>query len=246
MQRLALRSVQRVLASRGASAPLGSVGSTSTQLTSSTSAADSFFPAAAAVTHQQVASMASASFGRVTDEDRRWWLIHLECAPDVGPGTFCSWLDSCGTHTTKKLIERNVWTVEQVAALSSDQVDELRYKEGCIHMDIVWEHARTILVPLRARSAGGSAETSLQDRILELRKKRELERRRDEVLQTREDAVAARERTLQELRDSIAKKKELLRQRQQAAAAAAAAANGGEAGVESTIDRLANQPPEKK
>jgi hypothetical protein len=133
-----------------------------------------------------------SSFGRITDEDRRWWLVHLECAPDVTPGTFVSWLDNCGTHTTKKLIERNIWTIEQVANLSSDQVDELRYKEGCLHMDVVWEHARTVLVPLKARTAGiSSEESSLQDRILELRKKRE------------------------QLREQVEKKRQMLRMRQQ-------------------------------
>lgn len=161
-----------------------------------------------------------SSFGRITDEDRRWWLVHLECAPDVSPGTFITWLDNCGTHTTKKLIERNIWTIEQVANLSSDQVDELRYKEGCLHMDVVWEHARTVLVPLRARAAGASAEqSSLQDRILELRKKRELEKRRREILEERQDTVQSREDTLRALKEQVAKKREMLRMRQQAAAA---------------------------
>jgi hypothetical protein len=162
------------------------------------------------------ASRAISSYGRVTDEDRRWWLVHLECAPDVTPGTFVSWLDNCGTHTQKKLIERNIWTIEQVAALSSDQVDELRYKEGCVHMDVVWEHARTVLVPLQARGAGMSAEqSSLQARVLELRKKRELERRREEILQERSETVESREATLRQLREQIERKREALRQRQQ-------------------------------
>lgn len=164
---------------------------------------------------------ALSSFGRITDEDRRWWLVHLECAPDVTAGTFISWLDNCGTHTTKKLIERNIWTIEQVANLSSDQVDELRYKEGCLHMDVVWEHARTVLVPLKARQGGMSAEhSSLQDRILELRKKRELEKRRREIIDERKDTVQSREDTLRALRDQVEKKRQMLRMRQQAAAAA--------------------------
>jgi hypothetical protein len=157
-----------------------------------------------------------SSYGRITDEDRRWWIIHLECCPDVTPGTFVSWLDSCGTHTTKKLIERNIWTIEQLAALSSDQVDELRYKEGCVHMDVVWEHARTVLTPLASRGRAADGDTALHDRIMELRKKRELERRRGEVLKERADTVAGREATLKELREQIAAKKEALRAKQRA------------------------------
>lgn len=177
---------------------------------------NSFSFAAAGPAALVSASRAISSFGRITDEDRRWWLIHLECCPDVTSGTFVSWLDNCGTHTTKKLIERNIWTVEQVAGLSSDQVDELRYKEGCIHMDVVWEHARTVLVPLKARTAGMSAEAStLHDRILELRKKRELEKRRQEILQERKDTVESREESLRALREAVEKKRAALRQRMQ-------------------------------
>ncbi|KAK7194880.1 hypothetical protein NESM_000409200 [Novymonas esmeraldas] len=151
--------------------------------------------------------------GRVTNEDRRWWLVHLECAPDVTPGTFVSWLDCCGTHTTKKLIERNVWTIEQVAELDSDRVDELKYKDGCLKMDIVWEHARTIIAPLRQREVSGGVETALQSRILELRKKRELERQREAVLKERATVNDKREEALQKLRDSIAAKKAALRKK---------------------------------
>ncbi|RNF11506.1 uncharacterized protein Tco025E_06651 [Trypanosoma conorhini] len=156
-----------------------------------------------------------ATGGRVTNEDRRWWLIHLECAPDVTPGTFVAWLDCCGTHTTKKLIERNIWTIEQVAQLDSDQVDELKYKEGCLKMDVVWEHARTILTPLQQREATGGVESELQSRILELRKKRELERKRGELLKERASINEQREATLRKLREAIAAKKAALLQKKQ-------------------------------
>lgn len=166
-----------------------------------------------------------ASFGRVTDEDRRWWMVHLECAPDVTAGTFVSWLDSCGDHTTKKLVERNVWSIEQVAALSSDEVDELRFREGCVHMDVVWEHARTIIAVLKTRSKVGVQDTVLHDRIMELRKKRELERRREELLKQHKETAEEREARLEELRAAIAKKRELLRRRQRAAADGAPASD---------------------
>ncbi|KPA73143.1 putative mitochondrial hypothetical protein [Leptomonas pyrrhocoris] len=159
------------------------------------------------------AARAIATSGRVTNEDRRWWLVHLECAPDVTPGTFVSWLDCCGTHTTKKLIERNIWTIEQVAALDSDRVDELKYKDGCLKMDIVWEHARTIITPLRQREVGGGVESELQSRILELRKRRELERQRESTLRERAEVNEKREETLRKLRESIAAKKAALRQK---------------------------------
>ncbi|EPY37181.1 hypothetical protein STCU_00116 [Strigomonas culicis] len=193
-----------------------------------------------------VGSRAIATNGRVTNEDRRWWLIHLECAPDITPGTFVSWLDCCGTHTTKKLIERNLWTIEQVADLDSDQVDELKYKEGCLKMDVVWEHARTIITPLRQREVSGGVESELQNRILELRKKRELERKRAEIVSERSSVNEAREATLQKLRDSIAAKKAALREKMQRAQARQA---GGDAApedpvgesVSSVMDRVAPQ-----
>lgn len=197
-----------------------------------------------------------ATSGRVTNEDRRWWLVHLECAPDVTPGTFVSWLDCCGTHTTKKLIERNIWTIEQVAELDSDRVDELKYKEGCLKMDVVWEHARTIITPLRQREVSGGVESELQSRILELRKKRELERQRDATVQERAVVNEKREETLRKLRESIAAKKAALRrkleeQRGGEAATAPAAASSAEAAVSedesvgNVVERMggAGKPP---
>ncbi|CUG91339.1 Hypothetical protein, putative [Bodo saltans] len=154
--------------------------------------------------------------GRVTNEDRRWWLVHLECSPDVTPGTFIAWLDCCGTHTTKKLIERNVWTIEQVATMDSDTVDSLKYSEGCLKMDIVWEHARTVIGPLKQREVSGGVESELQDRIQQLRKKRELERRREEIISERVQTSSDREATLEKLRANIAAKKaELLKKQQE-------------------------------
>ena len=197
---------------------------------------------------------AIATSGRVTNEDRRWWLVHLECAPDVTPGTFVSWLDCCGTHTTKKLIERNIWTIEQVAELDSDRVDELKYKDGCLKMDIVWEHARTIITPLRQREVSGGVESELQSRILELRKKRELERQRESTLKERAVAHEKREETLRKLRESIAAKKAALRQKlesqqqQQSEGeepAGDAAPVAGES-VGSVVDRMAGSSPRQQ
>eukprot|EP00759_Apiculatamorpha_spiralis_P044719 PhF_6_TR4162/c0_g1_i1/m.5590 len=168
-----------------------------------------------------------ASYGRITDEDRRWWKIHLESHPDVTLGTFVSFLDSCGTHTTKRLIERNVWTVEQVSQLTEDEVEVLRYKDGCIHMDVVWEHARSIAPELRKRETGGGTTTDdLQLKVLELRKKRELERRKQEILANRAQEVESRQERITLMKDEIAKKKEELR-RKQAEREKAKAGGGG-------------------
>ncbi|KAG5487356.1 hypothetical protein CUR178_08442 [Leishmania enriettii] len=202
-----------------------------------------------------------AANGRVTNEDRRWWLVHLECAPDVTPGTFVSWLDCCGTHTTKKLIERNIWTIEQVAELDSDRVDELKYKEGCLKMDIVWEHARTIITALKQREVSGGVESQLQSRILELRKKRELERQRESIAKERAAVSDRREETLRKLRESIAAKKAALRkkleeQRGEAAPTAATAEGvsaeahsrgsdsvAGDESVGDIVDRMSSGKP---
>ncbi|GET85358.1 hypothetical protein, conserved [Leishmania tarentolae] len=199
-----------------------------------------------------LAARGIAAGGRVTNEDRRWWLVHLECAPDVTPGTFVSWLDCCGTHTTKKLIERNIWTIEQVAALDSDTVDELKYKEGCLKMDVVWEHARTIITPLKQREVSGGVESQLQSRILELRKKRELERQRELIAKERATVSEKREETLQKLRESIAAKKAALRKkldekRGEATAAAAESASAKatveEEAVGDLVDRMSSGKP---
>ncbi|CCW71277.1 unnamed protein product [Phytomonas sp. Hart1] len=172
-----------------------------------------------------------ATNGRITNEDRRWWLIHLECAPDITPGTFVSWLDCCGTHTTKKLIERNIWTIEQVSELDSDEVDELKYKEGCLKMDITWEHARTIITPLRHRMKGTGVESEFQNRILELRKKRELERKREEIIQERSVISDRRNEMLQKLRETIASKKAELRKKMEEQQASAQAAISSDTGL---------------
>ena len=158
---------------------------------------------------------AQQGYGRVSDEDRRWWIVHLDCCPDVTPGTFHSWLDGCGEHTAKKLVERNVWTIEQVAGMSSDEIDELRFKEGCGHMDVVWEHARTIIHPLRSRVKQSTGEGSLQSKIIEIRKKRELQRRKEIIIDEKQAQTTQREETLRKLRDAVAKKKEALRLAQQ-------------------------------
>jgi hypothetical protein len=152
--------------------------------------------------------------GRVTNEDRRWWLVHLECCPDITSGTFVGWLDCCGTHTTKKLIERNIWTIEQLAQLDGDQIDELKYREGCLKVDVAWEHARTVLTPLKQREVTGGVESELHSKILEIRKRRELERQREELLKQRRDEGLSREERLQQLRQSIAAKKAELQRKQ--------------------------------
>ncbi|CAC9436413.1 conserved hypothetical protein [Leishmania infantum JPCM5] len=188
----------------------GCCGATASGSGSSSAAA---LAAVAAPLVLMLAARGIATNGRVTNEDRRWWLVHLECAPDVTPGTFVSWLDCCGTHTTKKLIERNIWTIEQVAELDSDRVDELKYKEGCLKMDVVWEHARTIITPLKQREVSGGVESQLQSRILELRKKRELERQRESLVKERATVSDKREETLRKLRESIAAKKAALRKK---------------------------------
>ncbi|CCW64228.1 unnamed protein product [Phytomonas sp. EM1] len=188
------------------------------------------------VTHLAIRGIATN--GRITNEDRRWWLIHLECAPDITPGTFVSWLDCCGTHTTKKLIERNIWTIEQVAELDSDEVDELKYKEGCLKIDITWEHARTIITPLRQRAQGSGVESELQSRILELRKKRELERKREEILQERAIISDKRGEMLQKLRETIASKKAELRKKMAEKQASAQAAISGDTGLTTVEDPL--------
>lgn len=181
--------------------------------------------------------------GRVTNEDRRWWLLHLECSPDVTLTTFVGWLDCAGEHTCKKLIERNIWTIEQVAALTSDEVDEMRYGEGCVKVDIVWEHARTILGPLRQRNLSGGVESELQDRVLQMRKRRELERQKANILKERGDVAASREETAARLREAIAAKKEALRKKQmeRLRTESAAAAESGKGAVDDMASRLQNE-----
>lgn len=99
-------------------------------------------------------------------------------------------------------------------------------------MDIVWEHARTIVGPLRQRNVEGGVETELQSRVLQLRKKRELEREREKLLKDRAEIHQNREKLLQQHREAIAAKKEALRkkleEKQRLAAAAAKAGRGND------------------
>eukprot|EP00388_Colpodella_angusta_P048488 GDKK01076396.1.p1 GENE.GDKK01076396.1~~GDKK01076396.1.p1 ORF type:complete len:166 (+),score=4.99 GDKK01076396.1:1-498(+) len=163
---------------------------------------------------------------------------------DVTLTTFAGWLDCCGEHTCKKFIERNVWTIEQVAALTSDEVDEMRYAEGCIKVDVVWEHARTILGPLRQRNLSGGVESELQDRVLQLRKARELEKQKQNILRERSDIAASREETAARLREAIAEKKEALRRKQMERLrqeSTAAAATGAKGAVDEMASKLSNE-----
>jgi len=158
-----------------------------------------------------------ASYGRVTDEDRRWWKLHLESHPDVTLGTFVSFLDNCGEHTTKRLIESNIWTIEQVSMMTEEEVEIMKNQQKCTHIDIVWEHARAIAPELRKRELGGEAASDeLQKKVLELRKKRELEKRKQEILEKRAQEVENREDRIGLLKEEIAKKREELKKRQQA------------------------------
>ena len=188
------------------------------------------------------------TYGRVSDEDRRWWMVHLECCPDVTPGTFHTWLDGVGTHTAKKLVERNVWTIEQVAALSSDQVDEMRFKDGCGYLDVAWEHARTIIVPLKSRTVAGGTESGMQSKILEIRRKRELARRREEIIEEKKAETANREETLRKLREAVAAKREALRRAQQKAKGGADAGAAPDATVDvgAAVDKVAAESAAKK
>ena len=148
-----------------------------------------------------------SNYGRITTEDRRWWLLHLECAPEVTAGTFHAWLDSCGTHTAKKLVERNIWTIEQVSQLSPDQVDTLKYREGCLHMDVVWEHARTVTPALKQREITGGVESELIDKMTELKKKRLLQRQREGLIEEQKAVAERRKKQLEEMKEKLMQKR---------------------------------------
>ena len=155
------------------------------------------------------------SYGQITDEDRRWWKLHIEAHPDVTLGTFTAFLDNCDEHVQKRLIEKDVWTIEQVSAMTEDEVENLKYREGCLKMDIIWEHARAISPELRKREFGSvGTESELETKLLEVRKKRELERRKHEILQKRSQEVAEREDRVKLMKDEIQRKRNELRQRQ--------------------------------
>ena len=94
-------------------------------------------------------------------------------------------------------------------------MEELRYKEGCGAMEVVWEHARAIAPELRKREHGvGRGDEELQERLFALRKKRELERRKQEILQGRAREVEERESRLTAMREEIEKRKEAMRRKQ--------------------------------
>ena len=165
----------------------------------------------------QERSVITNSYGQITDEDRRWWKLHIEAHPDVTLGTFTAFLDNCDEHSQKKLIEKDIWTVEQVSVMTEDEVENLRYREGCLKMDIIWEHARAIAPELRKREFGTiGTEDAMEARLLEVRKKRELERRKQEILQKRSAEVGARDERINLMKEEIQKKRDELRQRQQA------------------------------
>ena len=161
-------------------------------------------------------SAITESYGQITDEDRRWWKLHIEAHPDVTLGTFTAFLDNCDVHAQKRLIEKDIWTIEQVSAMTEDDVEQLKYREGCLKMDIIWEHARAIAPELRRREYGEQgSEDAMATRLLEIRKKRELEKRKQEILQSRNTEVSARDERIKLMKDEIQKRRNELRQKQQ-------------------------------
>uniref|UniRef100_A0A7S4NL18 Uncharacterized protein n=1 Tax=Paramoeba aestuarina TaxID=180227 RepID=A0A7S4NL18_9EUKA len=163
----------------------------------------------------QIRHAITNSYGQITDEDRRWWKIHVEAHPDVSLGTFTAFLDNCDDHAQKRLIERDIWTIEQVSAMTEDEVENLKYREGCLKMDIIWEHARAIAPELRKREFGTiGTESEIEAKLLEVRKKRELERRKQEILQKRAVEVTDRENRIKLMKDEIQRKRDELRRKQ--------------------------------
>eukprot|EP01065_Artemidia_motanka_P028301 TRINITY_DN33595_c0_g1_i1.p1 TRINITY_DN33595_c0_g1~~TRINITY_DN33595_c0_g1_i1.p1 ORF type:complete len:232 (+),score=76.42 TRINITY_DN33595_c0_g1_i1:78-773(+) len=118
----------------------------------------------------------------VTDDDRRWWEWHIPVRPHKGAQTSVLYLDGIGRYTWKKLIERDAFTVQDVAQLSDQTVEELK-QEGCTAVHVAREHARVFMDVLQKRDSGvSSAQTSWEkeaERVLRLREERvEAERAR--------------------------------------------------------------------
>eukprot|EP01062_Namystynia_karyoxenos_P070663 TRINITY_DN66020_c0_g1_i1.p2 TRINITY_DN66020_c0_g1~~TRINITY_DN66020_c0_g1_i1.p2 ORF type:complete len:255 (+),score=94.63 TRINITY_DN66020_c0_g1_i1:69-767(+) len=111
----------------------------------------------------------------VTDDDRRWWEWHIPVRPHKAAETTVLYCDGVGRFTWKKLIERDVFTVKQLAELDDTTVQELKV-DGCTAIHVAREHARVFMQVMDRRDSELSRQQSSwqkeAERVLRMREER--------------------------------------------------------------------------
>ena len=114
----------------------------------------------------------------VTDDDRRWWEWHIPTRQHKGGQTTSLYLDGVGRYTWKMLIERDIFTVEDVAALTGEDLLELE-RNGCQAISVASEHAKVFMLTMKERERELSLQQSSWDKEV------------DRILKEREDEQTA-------------------------------------------------------
>ena len=116
----------------------------------------------------------------VTDDDRKWWEWHIPTRQHQGNKTPVLYLDGVGRYTWKHLLERDVYTVEDCAQLTDDDVLALE-REGCTYIGVAVEHAKVFMKTMKERERELSLQQSSWDKeVNRILKERDEEQQRVE------------------------------------------------------------------
>ena len=102
----------------------------------------------------------------VTDDDRRWWEWHIPAKLHKGRDTTVLYCDGVGKYTWKMLIEREVFTIEQLSKITDDQVAELE-RDGCTQVLTAREHAKVFIETMDERERELTLQQSSWDKEVE-------------------------------------------------------------------------------
>eukprot|EP01063_Lacrimia_lanifica_P002484 TRINITY_DN1130_c0_g5_i1.p1 TRINITY_DN1130_c0_g5~~TRINITY_DN1130_c0_g5_i1.p1 ORF type:complete len:230 (+),score=90.20 TRINITY_DN1130_c0_g5_i1:47-691(+) len=102
----------------------------------------------------------------VCEDDRRWWEWHIPTRSHKGAQTTALYLDGIGRHTWKCLIERDVFTVEDVSNLTDDDIGALE-RAGAVHVSLAREHAQVFMQTMKERERELSLQQSSWDKEVE-------------------------------------------------------------------------------
>eukprot|EP00659_Diplonema_papillatum_P005918 gene5918-9064_t len=102
----------------------------------------------------------------VTDDDRRWWEWHIPTKQHKGPQTTVLYLDGIGRFTWKVLIERNIFTVEDLSKTTDDEVAEME-RCGALQIAVAREHAKVFMKTMMERERELALQQTSWDKEVE-------------------------------------------------------------------------------
>eukprot|EP01064_Diplonema_japonicum_P007902 TRINITY_DN15503_c0_g1_i2.p1 TRINITY_DN15503_c0_g1~~TRINITY_DN15503_c0_g1_i2.p1 ORF type:complete len:219 (+),score=47.49 TRINITY_DN15503_c0_g1_i2:66-722(+) len=110
----------------------------------------------------------------VDDSDRQWWEWHIPTRQHKGGKTTVLYLDGVGKFTWKMLIEKEIFTIDDLAKASDDMIFDLE-RAGCLHVNVAKEHAKVFMKTMGERERELQMQQTSWDkeveRLLEEREK---------------------------------------------------------------------------